>query len=393
MLFKIAIKNLLGAKLRTWLNVFVTALSFFMIILFSAMYDGMREHAKQVTIDTEIAGGAYWHPEYDPLDPMTFEDAHSIIPRDLKLLVDQKKAVPVLVSQASIYPNGRIMPVIMKGITPEQNIVNMPTQMLVGHEEVTIPVLIGRGMAKDANLDVGDAFTIRWLDADRTYDADEGIVVHIMDTENFKLDMGHIWVPLKKAQTMLAMEEEATYVTYAEGLSVVKNKHDWIPRDVKYLIRDMEALIKADEPNAAIMYIILLCFAAMGIFNAQVLSIFRRGREIGTLMALGMTRTRVVGLFTLEGGLNAFLAAIMTVILFGPLLWYFGNNGIWLGVDYSDGAMGIIVEKYLIPVYSVGLVVTTTIIVSIIVLIVSYLPSRRIARMKPTDALRGKVTV
>ena len=393
MLFKIAIKNLLGARLRTWLNVFVTALSFFMIILFSAMYDGMREHAKQVTVDTEIAGGAYWHPKYDPMDPMTFEDAHSKIPRDLQLLIDQEKAVPVLVSQASIYPNGRIMPVIMKGITPEQNIVNMPTEVLVGHEEISIPVLIGRGMAKDANLKVGDAFTIRWLDANRTYDADEGTVVHIMDTENFKLDISHIWVPLKKAQTMLAMEEEATYVTYAEGVSVVKNKQNWIPRDVKYLIRDMEALIKADEPNAAIMYIILLCFAAMGIFNAQVLSIFRRGREIGTLMALGMTRTKVVGLFTLEGGLNAFLAAIMTAILFGPILWYFGNNGIWLGVDYSDGAMGLIVEKYLIPVYSVGLVVTTTIIVSIIVLIVSYLPSRRIARMKPTDALRGKVRI
>ncbi len=393
MLFKIAIKNLLGAKLRTWLNVFVTALSFFMIILFSAMYDGMREHAKQVTIDTEIAGGAYWHPKYDPLDPMTFEDAHSAPPAEVEALVDEKKAFPVLVSQASIYPNGRIMPVIMKGITPEQNIINMPTQMLAGHEEVTIPVLIGRSMSNDAKLEVGDAFTIRWLDANRTYDADEGTVVHIMDTENFKLDMGHIWIPLEKAQTMLAMEEEATYVTYAEELSIVENKGDWIPRDVKYLIRDMEALIEADEPNAAIMYIILLCFAGMGIFNAQVLSIFRRGREIGTLMALGMTRSRVVGLFTLEGGLNALLAGIMTVIFFGPLLWYFGVNGIWLGVDYSDGSMGLIVEKYLIPVYSVGLVMTTTIVVSIIVLIVSYLPSRRIARMKPTDALRGKVTV
>jgi len=393
MLFKIAIKNLLGARLRTWLNVFVTALSFFMIILFSAMYDGMREHAKQVTIDTEIAGGAYWHPQYDPMDPMTFEDAHAVPPSTVKALVNQGKAFPVLVSQASIYPNGRIMPVIMKGITPEQNIVNMPTQMLAGHEEVTIPVLIGRSMAKDAKLEVGDAFTIRWLDADRTYDADEGTVVHIMSTENFKLDMGHIWIPLEKAQTMLAMEGEATYVTYAEGLSIVENKGNWIPRDVKYLIRDMEALIEADEPNAAIMYVILLCFAGMGIFNAQVLSIFRRGKEIGTLMALGMTRARVVGLFTLEGGLNALLAAIMTIILFGPVLWYFGVNGIWLGVDYSDGAMGLIVEKYLIPVYSVGLVVTTTIVVSIIVLIVSYMPSRRIARMKPTDALRGKVTV
>ena len=393
MLFKIAIKNLLGAKLRTWLNVFVTSLSFFMIILFSAMYDGMREHAKQVTINTEIAGGSYWHPKYDPLDPMTFEDAHSVPPSAIKGLVNQGKAFPVLVSQASIYPNGRIMPVIMKGIIPQQNIVNMPTKMLAGHDKIAIPVLIGRSMAKDAKLEVGDTFTIRWLDANRTYDADEGTVVHIMDTENFKLDMGHIWVPLHKAQEMLDMKKEATYVTYTEGLPIVENKGDWIPRDVTYLIRDMEALIEADEPNAAIFYIILLCFAGMGIFNAQVLSIFRRGKEIGTLMALGMTRARVVGLFTLEGGLNALLAAIMTVILFGPLLWYFGANGIWLGMDYSDGSMGLIVEKYLIPVYSVGLVVTTTIVVSIIVLIVSYLPSRRIARMKPTDALRGKVTV
>lgn len=393
MLFKIAIKNLLGAKLRTWLNVFVTSLSFFMIILFSAMYDGMREHAKQVTINTEIAGGSYWHPKYDPLDPMTFEDAHSVPPSAIKGLVNQGKAFPVLVSQASIYPNGRIMPVIMKGIIPEQNIVNMPTKMLAGHDKIAIPVLIGRSMAKDAKLEVGDTFTIRWLDANRTYDADEGTVVHIMDTENFKLDMGHIWVPLHKAQEMLDMKKEATYVTYTEGLPIVENKGDWIPRDVTYLIRDMEALIEADEPNAAIFYIILLCFAGMGIFNAQVLSIFRRGKEIGTLMALGMTRARVVGLFTLEGGLNALLAAIMTVILFGPLLWYFGANGIWLGMDYSDGSMGLIVEKYLIPVYSVGLVVTTTIVVSIIVLIVSYLPSRRIARMKPTDALRGKVAV
>ena len=171
------------------------------------------------------------------------------------------------------------------------------------------------------------------------------------------------------------------------------NIGEWIPRDVKYLIRDMEALIAADEPNARIIYVILLALAAMGIFNAQVLSIFRRGKEIGTLMALGMTRSRVVGLFTLEGGLNAFLAVIMTVIFFGPVLWYFGAYGIHLGIDYSEGQMGLIMAKRLIPVYSIGLLTITTIIISIIVLIVSYMPSRRIAKMKPTDALRGKVAV
>ncbi|MEC7821789.1 MAG: FtsX-like permease family protein [Candidatus Neomarinimicrobiota bacterium] len=388
MLFKIAIKNLLGARLRTILNVFVTSFSFFIILLMSGMYDGMLQHAKNVTIDTEIAGGAYWNPNYDPLDPMSFEDAHSIIPNEIKSLVDQQKAFPVLVSQVSIYPGGRIMPAILKGIPPNQNIVKMPTQSLNGFNDGTIPVLIGKGMAQNTKLNVGDSFTIRWLDINSTYDADEGTVAYIMDTENFKLDMGHIWIPLDIAQSMLAMEDQATYVTYEKGLSVVNNKGDWTIRDVDYLVQDMEAIIEADKPGAQIMFMILLALAAMGIFNAQVLSIFKRGREIGTLMALGMTRLRVVALFTLEGGLNAILSAVATLIIFGPILWYFGTSGIPLPIDYTE--MGLIMAKRLIPVYSIGLILSTMILVSIIVLIVSYMPSRKISNMNPTDALRGK---
>ena len=388
MLFNIALKNLLGARLRTILNVFVTAFSFFIILFFLGMYDGMLQHAKNVTIDTEIAGGAYWHPKYDPLDPMSYEDAHSNLPDDIQALIDKKQAFSVLVSQVSIYPGGRIMPAILKGIPPDQNIVNMPTEALIGINDGTIPVLIGKGMAKDSKLKVGDSFTIRWMDADKTYDADEATVVYIMDTENFKLDMGHIWVPLNIAQSMLGMKEEATYVTYAQGLTDNFDSKHWISRDVNYLVQDMEAIIEADKPGAQIMYMILLALAAMGIFNAQVLSIFKRGKEIGTLMALGMTRSRVVGLFTLEGGLNAVLATIMMIILFGPVLWYFGVEGIPLPIDYSE--MGLIMAKRLIPIYSIGLIISTMSLVSIIVLIVSYIPSRKISHMKPTDALRGK---
>ncbi|MFL3027009.1 MAG: ABC transporter permease [Candidatus Neomarinimicrobiota bacterium] len=388
MLFNIALKNLLGARLRTLLNVFVTAFSFFIILFMLGMYDGMLQHAKNVTIDTEIAGGAFWHPEYDPLDPMSYEDSHSNLPQDIQALVDEKKAFPVLVSQVSIYPGGRIMPAILKGIPPDQNIVNMPTEALLGINDGTIPVLIGKGMARDSKLKVGDSFTIRWMDADKTYDADEGTIIYIMDTENFKLDMGHIWVPLNIAQSMLEMKEEATYVTYAAGITNDINSKQWIHRDVNYLVQDMEAIIEADKPGAQIMFMILLALAAMGIFNAQVLSIFRRGKEIGTLMALGMTRSRVVGLFTMEGGLNAVLATIMMIILFGPILWYFGVEGIPLPIDYSE--MGLIIAKRLIPIYSIGLIVSTMSLVSIIVLIVSYIPSRKITHMKPTDALRGK---
>ena len=399
MLFKIAIKNLIGARLRTFLNVFITSISFFVILFISGMYDGMRQYAKQTTIDTEIAGGSYWHPNYDPLDPMSFEESHSPIPDNVKNLIDSKEAFPILVSQASIYPNGRMMPVIMKGIPPEQSIINMegnntdkvnPTKMLANQDEIEIPVLIGSGMAEKAQLKEGDTFTIRWLDSEKTYDAMEGTVIHIMNTENFKLDIGTIWIPIKTAQSMLEIEDEATYVTYNKNIEQLKNSGDWLHRDVNYLISDIEAAIEADKPGNQILFMILLSLTAMGIFNAQVLSIFRRGREIGTLMALGMTRSRVVGLFTLEGALNSFLATAMTVIVFGPVLWYFGEKGIPLPMNYSE--MGLMIAKRLIPVYSVGLILTTTILIAIIVLLVSYLPSRKISKMKPTDALRGKIT-
>ena len=388
MLFKIALKNLLGARLRTFLNVFVTSISFFMIIFITGLYDGMRQHAKQVTIDTEIAGGAYWHPLYDPMDPMSFEDSHSTLPQDIDDLVKNRKAVPILVSQAAIYPNGRIMPVIMKGIDPSQSIVKMPTSTLEKNKNIDIPVLIGKGMANNTKLNIGDSFTIRWLDTDGTYDADEGTVVHIMDTENFKLDIGHIWIPLKKAQKMLAIKDEVTYVSYAIGEKKVKDSENWIHRNVDYLIQDIEAAIEADKPGNQIMFLILLCLSAMGIFNAQVLSIFKRGKEIGTLMALGMTRSKVVGLFTLEGGINAVLASALTVFPFGLILWWTAKHGVPMPMDYSE--MGFMIAKQLMPIYSFSLIITTTIVVFCIVIIVSYLPSRRIAKMKPTNALRGK---
>ncbi|HIA83238.1 MAG: ABC transporter permease [Candidatus Neomarinimicrobiota bacterium] len=390
MLFNLAMKNLIGAGMRTWLNVFVTAISFFMIIFISGMYDGMRSHAKQVTIDTEVAGGAYWHPEYDPLDPFSYEDAHGIPPKEINDLINNKNAFSILVSQASIYPNGRMMPVVIKGIEPEQSIINLPTQSLLKEADGLIPVLIGSGMANYTKLKVGDAFAIRWLDANRTYDADEGVIVYIMETENFKVDMGTIWIPLEQAQTMLDMKNEATYVTFSKNISKVQGKGNWIYRDVDYLMRDMEAMIEADEPNARIMYAILLSLAGMGIFNSQILSIFRRRKEIGTLMAMGMTRSRVVGLFTLEGGMNAFFSLIMVLVLGGPVFIYFALYGIPLPIDYNE--MGLIMAKKLIPVYTMGLFISTTLFISFVVLVLSYMPSRRIAKMKPTDALRGKVT-
>ena len=50
-----------------------------------------------VSIDTDIGGGSYWHPEYDPYDPITFEMAHEKTPDILKNIVQKNDALEVLV--------------------------------------------------------------------------------------------------------------------------------------------------------------------------------------------------------------------------------------------------------------------------------------------------------
>ena len=138
-----------------------------------------------------------------------------------------------------------------------------------------------------------------------------------------------------------------------------------------------------------ILFIILISLAMLAIFDTQVLSIFRRQKEIGTHIALGMTQGQVITLFTVEGAMHSILAAILAAIYGFPLLAYQASVG-WTMPGGTDD-YGLTIAETIYPAYSVGLVLGTTLTVLITTTIVSYLPTRRISKMKPTDAIRGKI--
>ena len=52
--------------------------------------------------------------------------------------------------------------------------------------------------------------------------------------------------------------------------------------------------------------------------------------------------------------------------------------------------MGIVIGENLYPVFGFGLVSGSACLVGLIVMIVSFFPTRKIAKLQPTDALRGK---
>jgi ABC-type lipoprotein release transport system permease subunit len=107
------------------------------------------------------------------------------------------------------------------------------------------------------------------------------------------------------------------------------------------------------------------------------------------LMALGLTRYKVMGLFTIEGALHSVLAALFGAIYGIPLLGYIARVG-WTLPENADN-YGFAIGEKLFPMYGAGLVILTTALVFIITTIVSFLPTRKIAQLKPHDALRGRL--
>ena len=76
---KLAFKNLLGAGLRTWLNVLALSFAFVLIIFYNGMIDGWNRQAMRDTTDWETGEGQFWHPDYDRFDPYTIEESHRIL--------------------------------------------------------------------------------------------------------------------------------------------------------------------------------------------------------------------------------------------------------------------------------------------------------------------------
>jgi len=386
--FRLALRNLLGAGLRTWLNVIVLSFSFIIIIWTKGLLEGWDRQARNDMISWEVGGGQYWHEEYDPYDPFTLTDSHGPVPSGLSAGLADGRLAPVLITQGSVYPRGMMHSVLIKGIPPQQQVVQLPSSNLEAGDG-DVPAIIGEAMAESTGLKEGDYVTVRWRDRNGTFDATEVKITTVFKTTVPTVDVGQIWLPLEKLQEMMLMPGEATLIIRAPEAGPPPEADPWIFRDQDFLLADIETIIKAKGSVGLIIWAILLLMAMLAVFDTQVLSIFRRQKEIGTYVALGMTKSQVVGLFTLEGAMNSVLAAIVGAIYGIPLLLMQAIKGIKIPLSSSD--FGIAMAERLYPVYSLWLIAGTVAIVLLVTTAVSYWPSRRIAKMNPTEALRGRV--
>lgn len=377
--FVLAYRNLVGAGLRTWLNVGILSFTFVLIIFYKGILNGWNEQAVTDSVAWEIGQGHLRIDTYDPYDPFTVLDGHG------ELKETKEGLVPVLLRQGTIYPEGRMVSTMLKGISVDQKVLDLPTHLLK-ESTATLPVLIGKRMAESANLKEGQEVLMRWRDKNGTYDAANITIAGVFDCNVSAVDNGQIWMGIEQLYNITSLKNHATYFISSSEESI--EVEGWTYLSKSDLLKDLRAMMESKEASSSIMYGLLLAISLLAIFDTQVLSIFRRQKEIGTYIALGMTPARVVGLFTVEGTMYSILATIVGLIYGTPLCLYMANVG--MGIPEATSEMGVAIADRIYPVYGIGLMISTILLVVISATIVSFLPAMKIAKMNPVDALKGK---
>ena len=389
LLFKTAIKNILGAGRRTWLNVAVLSFTFVLMTAFNGLIDGWVNDAIVDTRDWETGAGQFWHENYDRYDVFTLQDAHGVPPDAFAPYLADKSLTPILVIHAVAYESGNMQNIQLKGIDPSQQLLEIPSRYLHADDDA-LNAVIGARMARTLNADEGDRLLIRWRDKNGAFDAREIVIASIFNSSIATVDEGQVWIALDKLREMTGMQDEATYLVRSADCPLEQDVNGWHYKDSDFLLEDLYLMAQHSRVESLIIFTILLAIALLAVFDTQTLSIFRRQKEIGTYISLGMTPKQVTRLFTLEGTTYSLLGILVGILWGTPLLYWYGQTGITLPESYTEIGLGM--SETMRPIYDPGTILTSIAIIIFMSMLISWLPTRKIAKSNVVEALKGRIT-
>ncbi|MDP3151477.1 MAG: ABC transporter permease [Archangium sp.] len=201
-------------------------------------------------------------------------------------------------------------------------------------------------------------------------------------------------VPLSLAQRLLRMDGRVTelaiavddltqVVAIAEQLRVVLGPayevHTW-----EELAPERKTIMGIQNGVSAVVSGVFMMLMLLGVANTMLMSVLERTREVGTMMAVGLTRGSVLWLFLLEALVLGAMGAGGGFLLMSVITLGLASKGIHF--TPPSATMAIEVIPFLTPGFTV---VVLFIAMGGAVLFALY-PAFRASRLRPVQALAGR---
>jgi putative ABC transport system permease protein len=401
MLLRLAMRNVFRAKARSAITIGALFFGVTMSLLLSALVMGVGESLVSETIESRV-GAIQVHKKgyFEKRDrqPLVFHiERDAALEAKLRATPHVKALTPRITFSGLLTNGSRGAFAVITAIDPETVASALPRVDLYLDGQKLLP---GDRNGAQVGLELSRALDLKpgvplMLQAQGLGGRDNALDLEprgVMSGQNPLEGKRAVTVPLAFAQSLLGMDGKVTeYVLAIDDVTQLDATAAAVQQVVgpDYEVQTWEQLRPALRDARLVQRVVLggvsfifLIIALFQVANTMLMSVLERTREIGTLLAVGMTRSLIARLFMLEALLQAVLGAAVGLTLALIIVSYAQHSG---GFTVSMGAgQGFFkVMPTLLPAVPF-IVVIATCLGSVVA---ALSPALRAARMRPVEAL------
>ncbi len=414
MLFSIALRNVMRHGSRTLITALVMTAGIGMFIFFDSILAGMDRMTIDSMVDYTKSSLSVMTRDYReniralPLDHGI--QAEAAVAERLRKAIPQATGITPRTSFLGFASN-RIDSLPVVGTVVDAAADSSVYKISDGVAEGTWltgsgnEIVVGRGLALDLGLGVGDWLV---LSADTIYEtrnADEFRIAGILDVPAPEVMKSGLFMAFPTARNFLGEELQASELgmalprfstldkdlkASAEAAAVVAAEFPGFSSiPIAEAANDYLAMRNMKSKYSYMIILVVLLIAGVGIVNTILMSIYSRIKEIGVLRAYGMESRQIHRLFAIEGVLIGIVGSLGGALLGSALVWWGSTAGIPLDALMGKMDLGSIPLAGTLRgewhpgtiLFGVGFGIAAS-------WIAARIPARKASRIEVTDALR-----
>ncbi len=254
-------------------------------------------------------------------------------------------------------------------------------------------VVVGEGLAANFGLHAGDRVVLLINTAGGSVAAAEATVRGIFSTQVRAYDEVAVRMPLAMARKLLRTSGSHAWVIALDDLAAVDATADALKAIADPKQFDVVRWVDLSDfytktvtflsGQLGVMRVLIAVIVVLGVSNMLIMNVLERTGEIGTLMALGNRRRKVVALFLTESLYLGLLGGALGVVLALLCAHLISSIGVPMPPPpgRTSGYIGAILVTGPILVSAFAVTLGTTLVAAIY-------PARKASRLVIVDALR-----
>ena len=366
--------------------------------------NGMLQQRTDHVIDSELTHVQVHHPEFlsEGYSWMHIPDHESItswLDDDERVASHTSRVLTDGMLQSPVKTTG----IRIRGINvdSENRTTTFHENMVEGDyldTDMRNPVIIGRRLAEEHNLDLGHRIVLTFEDVNNELTSGSFNIAGFFESASADYDKRNVLI--RSGDFLALLSDQPVYHEIAMMLEddayaspVASDLNDEFPdihaQTWSELSPELNLMVQLGGSMTYIITMIIMIALAFGILNTMLMALFERMRELGMLISIGMSRLRVFTMIMLESVMLSITGAIAGMLLARASLYYFRDTGINLEI-FADaqGFAEIGFDHIIYPIMTTGQYTGILVVVIFITLLASLYPALKAIRINPLEAAK-----